>query len=129
MGYLMIREVIVNRLPRRSEEYGGVDPQEAATLLGSDAVFLDVREPSEWLAGHVTGALHVPLGELANRLETVPRDRCVVVVCRSGSRSARATSLLVESGFTAVNLEGGLQAWASAGLPVDTDDGGRGTVT
>ena len=106
----------------------GVDPEEAQRLLGSGAALLDVREPSEWKAGHAPGALHLPLGALESRLDTLPTERRVVVVCRSGNRSAKATELLVRAGYDAVNLEGGMRAWAAAGLPVEVSPAGRGRV-
>jgi len=106
----------------------GIGPQEAGNLLNSSAAMLDVREPSEWHAGHVPEALHVPLGELESNLGRLPRDQRLVVICRSGHRSAKATALLSRFGFDAVNLSGGIQAWASAGLPVENDDAMPGTV-
>lgn len=73
---------------------------------------LDVREPSEFQAGSIKGAHLIPLGALAQRLSEVPKDKPVVVVCRSGNRSARATLLLREKGYTNVeNLAGGMIAW------------------
>ena len=109
-------------------ERGDIGPKEADALVREGAMLLDVREPAEWQAGHVPGAFHVPLGELEGRLAALPRDRRVVVICRSGNRSATATSLLVRSGFDAVNLRGGMRAWASNGLPVETGDAQPGTV-
>jgi len=106
----------------------GIGPGDADVLLRSGAVLLDVREPAEWQAGHAPGARHIPLGALTSRLDEVPRSQRVVVVCRSGSRSARATALLARSGFDAVNLEGGMLAWASAGLAVHARDASPGTV-
>ena len=106
----------------------GIGPEAAESLLRSGAVLLDVREQTEWQAGHVPGALHVPLGELEGKLGALPRGRQVVVICRSGNRSARATSLLVRSGFEAVNLSGGMLAWAAAGLPVEAKSARPGTV-
>jgi sulfur-carrier protein adenylyltransferase/sulfurtransferase len=91
--------------------------QELARRLedGDRPVLLDVREPWEWavsnLEGH--GAYLIPVGELDQRLDEVPRDQEVVVYCRSGSRSDQAARLLREAGHPrARNLEGGLQAWA-----------------
>jgi len=107
---------------------GDIGPQEAEALVRGGAMLLDVREPAEWQAGHVRGAFHVPLGQLEDRVREVPRDRRVVVICRSGNRSATATSLLVRAGFDVVNLRGGMQAWASSGLPVETSDASPGTV-
>ena len=106
----------------------GVGPEQADGLVRSGAVLLDVREQSEWHAGHAPGACHVPLGELEGKLGALPLDRRVVVACRSGNRSARATALLIRSGFEAVNLNGGMQAWAAAGLPVETARAKPGTV-
>ena len=83
---------------------------------------LDVREPFEWVAGHVPGAVHVPLGELANRLDLVPAGQ-VLVVCHVGSRSARATAFLRQQGVDAVNLGGGMAAWAAAGRPMVSETG------
>ena len=107
---------------------GDIGPRQADALLRGGAVLLDVREPAEWQAGHVVGAFHVPLGQLEGRLSVLPRDRQVVVICRSGNRWAAATCLLIRSGFDAVNLRGGMQAWASAGLPVETGDARPGPV-
>jgi rhodanese-related sulfurtransferase len=104
-----------------------VSAPEAQALAGAGAALLDVRQPEEWSAGHAPGAVHVPLGELPNRLSEVPPGT-VVVVCRSGARSALATDALVAAGYDARNLAGGMQAWAAAGLQVVTDDGRPGSV-
>ena len=91
------------------------------------ALLLDVREPAEWRAGHAPGAMHVPLRSLDAR-ELPAGLAVVVVVCRSGNRSNVAAAQLAAAGVDARNLAGGLHAWAAAGLPVVTDDGGPGTV-
>jgi len=106
----------------------GVGPEDADALAGDGAMLLDVREPEEWSAGHAPAAHHVPLGELGNAIGGLRRDRRVVVVCRSGHRSAAATGHLVRSGFDAVNLEGGMLAWAAAGLEMVADGPGPPTV-
>jgi rhodanese-related sulfurtransferase len=105
-----------------------VDPDEAHTLAESGALLLDVRQPDEWEAGHAPAATFVPLAELPTRTDELPRDRRIVAVCRSGARSGRATEFLTAQGFDVVNLAGGMQAWAAAGLPVELDDGSPGTV-
>lgn len=92
--------------------------QAGAALDDSSAVAVDVREPEEWAAGHVEGSLWIPLGELQARAGELPRDRPLVIVCRSGSRSAYAADALVAAGWDASNLAGGLHAWAAAGLPL-----------
>jgi len=101
-------------------------PEEAAAR--SDLHVLDVREPDEWQAGHVAGAQHIPLGELRERLSEVPKDRTVLAVCRSGSRSEAATRGLRTLGYTVENLEGGMTAWKRAGLPLEAEGGGPGRV-
>lgn len=90
--------------------------REAADRLAAGAFLLDVREPFEWEQAHVDGAVLVPLGELT--LDHVPADRAVLVLCRSGNRSAYATDALRAAGRDAVNVSGGILAWHRAGLPV-----------
>jgi rhodanese-related sulfurtransferase len=111
-----------------TEGLPGVGPSEASDLAGEGALLLDVREPEEWQAGHAPDVRHIPLGELERHLDELPRDRRLVLVCRSGHRSAHATAFLLEAGFDAANLEGGMVAWAAAGLPVVNPVGSPGTV-
>jgi rhodanese-related sulfurtransferase len=97
-----------------------VDPAEAAALQEGGALVLDVREPAEWAQGHVPGATLIPLGELAARTGELPRDRSIVVICRSGNRSAQGRDILLGAGFAAVtSVRGGVSAWAAAGLPLE----------
>ncbi|MCJ7438154.1 MAG: rhodanese-like domain-containing protein [Acidimicrobiia bacterium] len=105
-----------------------VQVDEARRRVDAGAVLLDVREPDEWRAGHAEGAQWIPMAEVASRQVEIPAGRDVVVICRSGARSGRVTEALVQGGHDAVNLAGGMQAWAGAGLPVVTDDGSPGTV-
>jgi rhodanese-related sulfurtransferase len=98
-----------------------VSVAEANRLRQDGAMVLDVREPSEWASGHIGGATLVPLGELAGRTSELPRDRTIVVVCRSGNRSAQGRDILFDAGFPAVtSMAGGMTDWISAGLPVTT---------
>lgn len=99
---------------------GAVTPQEAQAKLAADpaAYLLDVREPSEFREARIEGAQLIPLGQLQSKLAELPHDREIVVVCRTGSRSGMAVGLLQRAGLNAFNLEGGLVAWARAGLPV-----------
>lgn len=91
----------------------------ATHLAAGDVHLLDVRSGAEWRDGHISSALHVPLGYLTAHLADVPSDRPVVVQCRSGSRSAIAASLLRRLGRReVVNLAGGIDAWRAAGRPV-----------
>ena len=81
---------------------------------------VDVRSANEWNEGHVPGAMHIPLGYLADRTSEIPAGKPVVVQCQSGGRSSIAASILERAGFRDVtNLTGGLGAWTAAGLPLD----------
>lgn len=87
-----------------------------------DALVLDVREPHEFTGelGHIKGARLLPVGELRGHLDDLPKDRPIVVVCRSGGRSAQASLILEGAGFAQVaNLAGGMIRWRSLGLPVE----------
>ncbi|GAA5144380.1 rhodanese-like domain-containing protein [Pseudonocardia eucalypti] len=80
---------------------------------------VDVREADEWAAGHAPDAVHLPMSELGNRLHELPEDQDpLYVICRSGGRSGRVVQYLVGQGYPAVNVEGGMQAWAAAGKPL-----------
>jgi rhodanese-related sulfurtransferase len=104
-------------------------PAVGAADVPADAYLLDVREADEWAAGHAPGAHHLPMMEVPARLADLPRDRQLVVVCRVGGRSAQVVAYLQANGFEqAVNLDGGMVDWASAGLPVVRDDGGPAHV-
>jgi rhodanese-related sulfurtransferase len=92
-----------------------VNVAEALELVASGALLLDVREDNEWQAGRARNAVHVALGELGDHVEDIAFDRAIVCVCRSGVRSKRASLFLLEQGLDAVNLEGGMLAWASEG--------------
>ena len=93
--------------------------EQAAQKREQGAFFLDVREPVEWAQFHIPGATLIPLGELPNRLNEVPKDREVVVVCRTGHRSAQGRDILLKAGFTKVtSMAEGLTQWQAQGLPV-----------
>jgi queuine tRNA-ribosyltransferase len=84
----------------------------------TDAFILDVREDDERAQARVDGTHHIPLGSLVERVDEVPRDRTVYVMCALGGRSARATQYLEAQGVDAVNIDGGITEWHRAGLPV-----------
>ena len=94
---------------------------QAAQRRDQGAFILDVREPSEWTSFHIPGATLIPLGDLPNRLTEVPKDREVVVVCRTGNRSAQGRDILLNAGFTKVtSMAGGVTQWQTQGLPIAT---------
>jgi DMSO/TMAO reductase YedYZ molybdopterin-dependent catalytic subunit/rhodanese-related sulfurtransferase/glyoxylase-like metal-dependent hydrolase (beta-lactamase superfamily II) len=105
-----------------------IGPRAAKSLVDGGALLLDVREPDEWCTEHAPTALLLPVGRVRTRQHELPRDRRIVVVCRSGGRSAAVTASLRRSGFDAVNLAGGMCAWAAAGLPVVSHGGNSGLV-
>ncbi|HET7037845.1 MAG TPA: rhodanese-like domain-containing protein [Thermomicrobiaceae bacterium] len=97
-----------------------ISVQEAEQRARSgQAVIVDVREPEELEEASVPGALHIPLGQLAQRAGELPQDRELLLFCRSGNRSSFATAYLRQAGRNdAVNVAGGIIAWAEAGLPL-----------
>lgn len=98
-----------------------VSVDDALALRESGAFILDVRQPEEWDAVHIPDATLIPLGELASRVSEVPSDQQVVVVCRSGNRSAQARDILLGAGFPSVtSMAGGMNDWAAAGYPTTT---------
>jgi rhodanese-related sulfurtransferase len=86
--------------------------------IPADLVVLDVREPHEWAAGHIDGAIHIPLGEIPARVGELDPSVRTLVVCHLGGRSARATQWLHAQGHDVVNVAGGMEAWEHAGRPV-----------
>lgn len=98
-------------------------PDISVTAIPADAFLLDVREADEWRAGHAESAVHVPLGAVTARVGDLPSDATIVCICRLGGRSAKAAEFLGAHGFTAVSLDGGMKAWADAGLPMVSDSG------
>ena len=92
--------------------------------LADDAVVLDVREPDEWAAGRAANAVHLPMGEVPDRLADLPStDGPLPVICHSGGRSARVVAYLLAQGVDAVNVTGGTAAWARAGKAMTADSG------
>ncbi|HEY5265559.1 MAG TPA: rhodanese-like domain-containing protein [Acidimicrobiales bacterium] len=100
-----------------------VSVNEAIELLDGDAVLLDVRQEDEWNAGHAPMASLIPLAELPDHLDELPRNRLIICACRSGGRSLRAATFLQENGFDVVNLTGGMMAWFAEDLPFESDSG------
>ena len=89
---------------------------------------LDCREIDEWNSGHDPRAIHVPMSQLPARLGEFDTSRRIIVICRSGNRSGKVTAWLTGLGYDAVNMAGGMQAWASRGLEVVDARGAAGTV-
>ena len=97
-----------------------VSIEEAYQMVEDGAFLLDVREQYEWDDFHATNATLIPLGELASRVDEVPRDQDIVVICNSGNRSQEGRDILLNAGFESVtSVEGGSQAWRAAGYPTE----------
>jgi rhodanese-related sulfurtransferase len=91
-----------------------------AAKQAEGAAILDVRQPDEFEAGHVAGAQLIPMAELPEQIDDVPAADTLYVICRTGSRSERASEWLRRQGIDAVNVAGGMVAWVAAGHPVET---------
>ncbi len=98
-----------------------LDAQAVAAIKDRDDVLvIDVREQSEYDAGHIPGITLIPMNSVPNRLSEIPTDKTVVLACHSGNRSSQVFDYLKQQGYTNIhNLQGGIMAWQGAGLPVE----------
>lgn len=95
-----------------------ISVEQAHEKYQNGVFLLDVREPEEWNEYHVPNTTLIPLGELASRVNELPKDQEIVVVCRSGNRSQEGRDILLQAGFTQVtSMAGGLKSWSSMGYP------------
>ena len=112
-------------MPRQDpgEPYYRVDSNEAEQILNSepaDTVVVDVRRDDEWVTGHVTGAIHIPIDDLADRIDEVPQDKKVLFICAAGVRSGLACEVASSMGYDTENLyniEDGTPVWIADGHP------------
>lgn len=98
-----------------------VSAAEAIALVAAGTLLVDVREQREWDAGHAPDARLMPMSELQARVAELPADSRFLVVCHSGGRSQRVTDFLLREGFDAVNVSGGMMAWAAAGGEIESE--------
>ncbi len=114
--------LVSETLKRRMLGFKEVSPSDAIRHINKDdAVVLDVREDKEYAEGHISNALHIPVGLIDKRLQEMEpyKSKPVIVYCRSGDRAARAGAILRKQGFESVyKLNGGILAWKAANLPV-----------
>ncbi len=112
-------------MPRQApgEPYYRVDSDEARSILDEDAggtVVVDVRRDDEWVTGHIAGAIHIPIDDLPDRIEEVPRDKKVLFICAMGVRSGLACEVAFSMGYDTENLyniDDGTPAWIAGGHP------------
>jgi rhodanese-related sulfurtransferase len=96
-----------------------IDVDELARLRETEVALVDVREPDEYENFHVPGAQLIPLADVPERIEEIPDDQRVYVICATGARSARAVEFLNRQGYDTVNVAGGSKAWLEAGHRVE----------
>ena len=101
-----------------AHEVKDVDPVEGKALMEAGWTVLDVRTDAEWAEGHVAGAVHLPMDQVVEEIGGHV-EHPLLVVCASGGRSYRVAQYLALQGFEVANLDGGLHAWADAGLPLE----------
>jgi rhodanese-related sulfurtransferase len=100
-----------------------IDPDELATRTGTaePPLVLDVRNAAEYAGEHIPGSLHIPYGDLAGRLDELPRDRPIAAICRGGKRSGLAASILQREGFDdVIHVGQGVGVWRDGGHPVSS---------
>lgn len=125
IGILAVAALVIYLLVATSSSAGGglpatVSVDKAYSMVQGGAFMLDVRELSEWNEFHAPVATLIPLGELASRVNELPRDRKIVVVCRSGNRSQQGRDILLAAGFMQVtSMDGGMNAWQTSGYPIE----------
>jgi rhodanese-related sulfurtransferase len=120
LGVLVVFAVLYFSGALSSGMSAEISVAEAYKLYPDGAFFLDVREVVEWEAGHVPDTTNIPLSEMESRLSELPEDQDIVVICRSGNRSAEGRDILLDAGFKNVtSMAGGVSDWKDAGYPYD----------
>ncbi len=110
--------ILVNQATNSTSYPLTISPSETVAQQKSGAFILDVRTAAEWNDAHIAGATLIPLDQLPNRLNELPRDKVIVVVCHSGNRSAQGRDILLKAGFTQVtSMAGGMTQWQAQGYP------------
>lgn len=93
--------------------------QDQFAIPQADHLLIDVRTPDEFASGHLHGAVNIPVESLASRLSEVPNGQPIIVYCRSGNRSATASQVLAQAGYSSIYDLGGINDWITQGLPVE----------
>jgi phage shock protein E len=125
IGVLLVVALVIYLILQMSggnapAQASAVGVEEAYQMYQNGAFVLDVRTPEEWNEYHIPNTTLIPLDQLSARLGEVPRDRPIVVVCRSGNRSQEGRDILLNAGFEGVvSMTGGLNEWRAGGYPVE----------
>jgi rhodanese-related sulfurtransferase len=118
--YLLLQMGGTSSTPAATSLPKEINVSEAYTKYQQGAFFIDVRTQEEWNEYHAPNTSLIPLDQLPARLNELPKDRQIVVVCRSGNRSAQGRDILLNAGFTQVtSMAGGLSEWRASGYPVE----------
>ena len=99
-----------------------IDVAELEANIAAGAPVIDVRNPHEWVEAHLAGAVLLPMDDIVERIDEVPVDRAVYLICRSGARSGRVAEFLRTKGIDAYNVTGGMLAWIDSGREIVTGD-------
>lgn len=105
-----------------------VQPENLENLLVEGYELIDVREQDEWDAGHHSGANHVPMGSLSEKINEFSKDKKYIIICRSGGRSARVCSYMEKEGYSSFNLKGGMKKLSLTSEKIFDLHGTTGTV-
>jgi rhodanese-related sulfurtransferase len=102
-------------------DFDMIKPPQAIKLIKNDKniTILDVREDDEYNSGHIAKSIHIPLGKLEANLNKLPKDKKILVYCRSGNRSISASRILKSHGYTPIDVKGGIIGLASNGMRVE----------
>jgi rhodanese-related sulfurtransferase len=120
LGALLIALVGIFLLAPKTTTAVEITPAQAYEKLQQGSFFLDVRTQDEWDQYHIAGSTLIPLDQLQDRVNELPKDKDIVVVCRSGRRSQSGASILQKAGFAHVSsMSGGLNTWTAANYPVE----------
>ena len=124
LGAIVLLFVIVSLIASLSGGNSGnlpaeISVQEAYQKYQQGVFLLDVRRPDEWDMYHVANTVQIPLDQLSNRLNELPKDQPIMIICHSGNRSGQAQAILAQAGFNATSVAGGMIAWNQAGYPLE----------
>ena len=118
----VIAIILISRQPAAGKLPSEINITQAYEKYQQGTFFLDVRTTAEWDSVHIPNTTLIPLDQLSARVNEVPQDRQVVVVCRSGNRSKQGREILKQAGYQQVtSMAGGVSAWRAAGYPVEGD--------